>query len=126
MKRRYLMLTLITATAGIGGHGITPAAALPGKHATPTATEFARVVVDTTTAYAVAHHDPARITGVDCVEASWGRYMCSYAVIRPNRRRECHLMQATWTPSTASTYTVTLAGRVRRCGSLREALRSLP
>jgi hypothetical protein len=74
----------------------------------------------------LAHRDAARITGVDCVQASSGHYMCSYAVIGPNRRRECHLMQATWTPDTASTYTVTLAGRVRRCGSLREALRSLP
>jgi hypothetical protein len=34
-------------------------------------------------------------------------------------------MQARWTPERASSFTVTLAGRTERCGSLREALRSL-
>jgi hypothetical protein len=35
------------------------------------------------------------------------------------------VMQARWTPQAASTITVTLAGRAGRCGTLREALRSL-
>jgi hypothetical protein len=34
-------------------------------------------------------------------------------------------MQARWTPHSASTFTVTLAGRVPRCATLRDALRSL-
>jgi hypothetical protein len=34
-------------------------------------------------------------------------------------------MQARWTPERASTITITLAGRTRRCGSLRQALDSL-
>jgi hypothetical protein len=74
--------------------------------------------------YAAALGDPARLAHTDCIEASRGRYMCSYAVVRPGAR-ECHLVQARWTPSGASSFAVTLAGRVRRCGSLREALRSL-
>jgi hypothetical protein len=38
---------------------------------------------------------------------------------------ECHLIQARWTPNATSTFTVTLSGRVARCGSLREALDSM-
>jgi cellulase/cellobiase CelA1 len=91
----------------------------------PAASEFARVVLSTTTAYAEAHGGTARITNVDSVQASPGHYICSYAVTRPDDAGECHLMQATWTPNGASTYTVTLAGRVHRCRTLREALRSL-
>jgi len=93
--------------------------------AAPEAAEFARDVVGTTTAYAVAHGDPARIENVDCVQAAPGHYMCSYAVTRPKVPRECHLMQAIWTPERDSTYTVTLAGRVHNCLTLRDALRSL-
>jgi len=81
--------------------------------------------VRTTAAYADAHGEAARISNVHCVEASPGHYMCSYAVVLPNRPPQCHLMQARWTPSRASTYTVTLAGRVRACATLREAVRSL-
>ncbi len=91
----------------------------------PSASEFAIDVAGTTTAYANANGKTARIANVDCVEASSGHYMCSYAVLRPGRPRECHLMQAIWTPNRASTYTVTLAGRTRACGTVREAVRSL-
>ena len=66
-----------------------------------------------------------RIGRADCVQAAPGRYMCSYAVTKPGTTT-CHLMQARWTPDRASTITVTLAGRTRRCGSLAEALDSLP
>ena len=34
-------------------------------------------------------------------------------------------MQARWTPNRASAFTVTLSGRTRKCGSLREALQNL-
>lgn len=101
-------------------------AELRGAAPSPTASEFARVVVGTTTAYALAHGAAIRLRQVHCVKASRVDYMCSYAVARPGRAPECHLMQATWTPARASIYTVTLAGRVRACGTLREAIRSLP
>jgi hypothetical protein len=51
--------------------------------------------------------------------------MCSYAARKPGAPTQCHIMQARWTPNRASTITVTLAGRADRCGTLREALRSL-
>jgi hypothetical protein len=94
--------------------------------APPGPAEFARDVVGATNAFARENGDATRITNVDCVEASAGHYMCSYAFIRANGPRECHLMQAIWTPSRASTFTVTLAGRVHRCQTLRQALDSLP
>jgi hypothetical protein len=34
-------------------------------------------------------------------------------------------MQGRWTPHAASTITVTLAGRSRRCGTVRQAIQSL-
>jgi hypothetical protein len=92
--------------------------------AAPAAAGFAVVFVSTTNAYAKAHHDPSRIGDADCVQAARGKYMCSYRTIRPSGA-ECHLMQARWTPQLASTFTVTLAGRVKRCGTLRQAIRSL-
>jgi len=51
--------------------------------------------------------------------------MCSYESRAPGRDPDCHIVQARWTPQTASTFTVTLSGRVARCGTLRAALRSL-
>jgi hypothetical protein len=51
--------------------------------------------------------------------------MCSYTITEPGSDAGCHLMQARWTPTRASTYTITLAGRVKRCATLRQALRSL-
>ena len=91
----------------------------------PAAAEFARVVADTTTSYAKRNGDRSRVANVDCVQASRGHYMCSYVLIRPSLPRECHLLQATWSPGDGSLYAVTLAGRVPTCGTLREALRSL-
>jgi hypothetical protein len=51
--------------------------------------------------------------------------MCSYAAARPGARAKCHIMQAQWTPNSASTITVTLAGQTGRCASLPDALQSL-
>ena len=100
-------------------------AAAPVVRATPTAMEFAHNFVGTTNAYAAASGDATRIGNADCVQANRGHYMCSYAAQKPGAAVECHVMQARWTPNAASTITVTLAGRSRRCGSLDEALRSL-
>ena len=65
----------------------------------------------------------AKIVNVHCVEAAPNRYMCSYALLR-RTRRECHLMQGRWSPSTAA-IVVTLAGRTARCTTLRAAIQSL-
>ena len=91
----------------------------------PAAAEFARVVADATTSYAKQNGDKSRVANVDCVQASRGHYMCSYLLIRPSLPRECHLLQARWSPGDGSLYAVTLAGRVPTCETLREALRSL-
>ena len=100
----------------------SPAAGL----AAPPADQFERFLVAFTNRYGELHGDPRRIGRADCVQAAPGRYMCSYASwLEPGSRPRCHLMQARWTPRSASTITVTLSGRVDRCGSLREALDSL-
>jgi hypothetical protein len=52
--------------------------------------------------------------------------MCAYLAFTPANGPQCHLMQARWTPTAASTIAVTLSGRTQRCGSVREAIRSLP
>ena len=105
---------------------VTPAAShRAGKEAPPTATEFAGLFVGATDRYANAHGDEARIVRPHCVAAAPGRYMCSYSVEKPGVQNECHLMQARWTPDRASAFTVTLSGRTKKCGSLREAIRSL-
>lgn len=142
----YLCLLLTAGAAAFAVYAISAALAAPTQkpsaaapatvhHAArlgastldppPSASEFAIDVVGTTTAYANANGETARIANVDCVQASSGHYMCSYAVVRPGRARECHLMQAIWTPNRASTYTVARAGRTHACGTVREAVRSL-
>jgi acyl-CoA thioester hydrolase len=103
------------------GGAVEAAAAQPRVHAAaPTAVEFARALAGTANQFSAA----AQVTHPDCVQAAPGRYMCSYGLVR-NGREECHIMQGRWTPDSASTITVTLAGRAKRCGSLREALHSL-
>jgi len=92
--------------------------------AAPSAAEFATDFVRLANHYAALHADPVRLSGADCVEASTGRYMCSYAAARPGGAKQCHLIQAHWTPRQASSFTITLSGRTTRCGSLREALNS--
>lgn len=102
------------------------AAAAPSLHgAAPAAAEFARDFEGVTNQYAAQSGDGARVAQVDCVQASRGHYMCSYAIRRPSERAECHVMQAVWTPGDVSSFKVTLSGRSARCASLRDALHSL-
>src|SRR5262245_55274001 len=92
----------------------------------PSAAEFALVLVSVSNAFAKEHGHPERLAHADCVQGSPGHYMCSYVVNRPGRKGECHLVQAHWGEDPNSSFTVVLSGRVKRCGTLREALRSLP
>lgn len=110
---------LVTSTAQANG-------GTSDRRQAPSAMGFAGLIADSTSAYQKTHGISARLTNVNCVRASSFEYMCSYAVTSPNRPRTCHLLQARWTPNTAALYTATLAGRVKECGTLREALRSLP
>jgi hypothetical protein len=50
--------------------------------------------------------------------------MCSYGIFRPSQPVDCHVIQAEWTPTEVDSFRM-MAARVGRCGSLREALRSL-
>ena len=110
------------ARAATPRRSASPAARL----AAPPAGEFARLLVAITNRDGELRGDPRRIGNADCVQAAPGRYMCSYASwLVPGARSRCHLMQARWTPRATSTITITLSGRVDRCGSLREALDSL-
>jgi hypothetical protein len=120
-------LLVCPAASASGAHFDWPSVRPAGQAsaAAPTAAGIASVFVSLTSAYARAHHDRTGIANVDCVQAARGRYMCSYTTRRPARRPECHLMQARWTPQLASTFTVTLAGRVKRCATLQQALHSL-
>jgi hypothetical protein len=111
--------TYLGATALRGGGNETAIIAVAIRPATPTAAEFARALAGTANQFG-----GARVAHPDCVQASPGRYMCSYALVQ-NGHEECHIMQGRWTPNAASTITVTLAGRSGRCGSLRDALDSL-
>jgi hypothetical protein len=104
--------------------------ALPATHVAPahppSAVQFAKIFVASANTYATAHHDASRLRGAHCVEASRAHYMCAYTAVTQAHGAQCHLMQARWTPTATSTITVTLSGRTRRCGSVREAIRSLP
>jgi hypothetical protein len=135
-----IVVVVMAATLGLGvpaakaeldrGNRTLPASQAGASDSTlrtavPSAAEFAHAFVELANGFAQANGDFARVAHADCVQASPGRYMCSYAVSRPGRTDECHLMQARWTPERASTITVTLAGRTRRCESLRGALQSL-
>jgi hypothetical protein len=91
----------------------------------PTAAGFAEVLVSTSNAFAQDHGAATRLTHAHCVQASRGHYMCAYLVERPGRPSECHLIQAHWAEEPGSSFTVVLSGRARRCGSVREAVRSL-
>jgi hypothetical protein len=119
MRRTFVLVCVASLAAAAAAHGE------PRVQPPPSATEFARVFIGLTTAYAVNFEQPERIMRAHCVQAAPGRYMCSYALLRPGRLPECHLMQARWTPEAASTITVTLAGRTSRCETLRAAIASL-
>jgi len=123
----FLLVACLSAGAVLALVALTgpTASSSAALRATPTAAEFAADFVGTANAYSAAHASARRLTNADCVEASAGHYMCSYAVTKPGRKLDCHIMQARWTPEEASTITVTLAGRAARCESLRAALHSL-
>lgn len=93
--------------------------------APPTAAEFELVLTGTTDAFARDQGKRVRLTNAHCVSPRPGYYMCSYVSTAPGARGRCHLMQSRWTPDTPSSFTVTLAGETARCGSVREAVRSL-
>lgn len=128
---------LVVAVGTVAAVGIFANARVPAASATqtpegkqgvadaPSAAEFVKVLVAATNQYAAEHADPRRIGLADCVQAAPGRYMCSYASYAPILLSSCHLVQARWTPQAASTITITLAGRTKRCGPLREVLDSL-
>jgi hypothetical protein len=127
-----LTVAALLGAAAVVGYGMVAGsdagaatAARPATTQPPSADEFGRRLVGVTNAYAAAHGDSNRLGETDCVQPVPGRYMCSYSVSEPGRPMTCHLVQARWTPDAASTITVTLAGRAKRCGSLRDALASL-
>lgn len=126
---RRALLVALAATAGllvpIAGAADKPSRQPARIADAPSAAEFAEVFVAATNRYAAEHADPRRIGLADCVQAAPGRYMCSYASYAPIVLSRCHLVQARWTPQAASAITITLAGRTKRCGPLREALDSL-
>ena len=123
--------TVVGFVALTRGSGDTAEAATPTTYgepapaSAPSASDFAVTFAGTANAFSKAHASRSRIARVHCVQASRGRYMCSYAVVRPRGEPECHLMQARWTPGRLSSFEVTLSGRAERCGSLREAIASL-
>src|SRR4051794_11380347 len=97
-----------------------PAESLHGP--APTAREFARTLTGLANQFAAGQ---ARLDQVDCVQGSRGHYMCSFALLQPTKPAECHLIQAIWTPMALDSFEVTLSGLASRCGSVREAVRSL-
>jgi hypothetical protein len=131
----------IAAVAAVGTCLIVGAVAVPDARAAtstapharaatasapPTAAGFAELLLTLSNAYAQQHGEKPRLQNADCVQgASRDHYMCSYTVVRPGRSKECHLMQAEWTPNGPASFQVTVAGRVARCANLREALGSL-
>lgn len=129
----YVTLVVVACSTAAAVYALAPPASQPavakaavitaGK--TPTAKQFGHAFVGATNAYAVAHGEARRVGNAKCVQASRTQYMCSYTAKSPGSAAQCHLMQARWTPNAASTITVTLAGRADRCGTLREAIRSL-
>jgi hypothetical protein len=121
---------LLVGDARSASSHVAPAHVRSGKARTtadapPSAAQFALLFVALGNLYGEEHSKAERLAHPDCVQASAGHYMCSYAVVRPRRDNECHLIQAEWTPGQASTYRVTLGGRVARCHTLRQALDSL-
>jgi hypothetical protein len=134
----YVMLGVVATLVGLAtylaaGQGAAKAPP-PRAHvaralradAPPSAAKFALVLVSVSNAFAKEHGNPERLAHADCVQGLPGHYMCSYVVNRPGRKGECHLVQAHWGEEPNSSFTVVLSGRVKRCGSLREAVRSLP
>jgi hypothetical protein len=134
----YVMLGIVAAVVALAtyfasqrGDAKTPpsrthAAPTLRADAPPSAAEFALVLVSVSNAFAKTHGNAERLAHADCVPGSPAHYMCSYVVNRPGRKSECHLIQAHWGEDPNSSFTVDLNGRVKRCGTVREAIRSLP
>jgi hypothetical protein len=101
-------------------------AAVAGRIAPPSASDFAGMLVLTTSADAKAHGESWKIERPDCVEPRPGHYMCSYDLRVSGSGDTCHLIQALWTPGRASVFTVTLSGLTPRCQTLSDAIHSLP
>jgi hypothetical protein len=118
---------MLARSLGSGSESHAAASPAPSLHGVaPNAGEFARMFSGMTNQLAAEQGDGTRVLNVDCVEGTTrGHYMCSYGILRPSRPVECHVMQAEWTPSGVDSFRVKMSGRVGRCGSLREALRSL-
>jgi hypothetical protein len=110
MKR---VLAIAVAALALAG------AAVADSNVTLSASDFARELAGSTNTLP----GKPKMVDVHCVEAAPNQYMCSYALLR-HTRRECHLMQGRWSPSTVG-IVVTLAGRTSRCATLRDAIQSL-
>lgn len=139
---RYVLLAAVATAVALGtyfaaGH-VAKAHPRPADTATrapssseskfgpaPDAAGFARVLVSVSNAFARRNGDPTRLVDPHCVEGSRGHYLCAYAVARPHRKNECHLVQAEWAQEPNSSFTVVLSGRARRCGTVRDAIHSL-
>jgi hypothetical protein len=92
----------------------------------PSAAGFAKkVLVSVSNDFAAKQGDRTRLSDAHCVPGSPGHYMCVYRLGHPGRRTECHLIQAEWAREQTSSFTVVLSGQVKRCGSVREAIRTL-
>ena len=118
--RRHLTVVAVAVALSAG-----TAQAGTNAPAPPNARDFAVVFVGATNAYSQVHAESLRLKNAHCVEAARGRYMCAYSAVRAGHPAECHLVQASWTPNSLSTFTITLTSRTPLCGSLREALDSL-
>ena len=134
----YVSLGLVLAGVAAATYAIAlPAHATRRPHAVvarstttsapPSAAEFAEDFVGATNQYARAKGDPTRISHPHCIRTAQDHalFMCAYTATKPGAPSKCYLMQARWTPDAESSFTVLLAGRTTRCGSLREAVHSL-
>jgi hypothetical protein len=106
--------------AALAGAGTAFASNALPVDTTPTAAQFARALTGATNQVS----NGRSIKNTHCVKGDPGEYMCAYTVVK-RTGSECHLMQGLWTPQKASSITVTLAGRVGRCDSVRDAILSL-
>jgi hypothetical protein len=94
-------------------------------NAAPVAAAFSRILRVSANERSDQVGNPRRIGDVHCVEPRHGSFMCSYVIGNPDGSSECHLLQARWTAHSESSFAITLAGRTRRCATLRDAIRSL-
>ena len=114
-------LSVLVASLAFAGSAAAYFPLVPdAMDATMTADAFGRALAGAANEF----QGSAKIANVHCVQGDPGDYMCSYAVVRRGGRIECHLMQGHWSSATMQ-IEVTLAGRTRRCATLRDAVHSL-